>query len=604
MDIAFIQALIAASEKNLQQFCVLKKKGTTTLFYDNKNKVSSLNDVQSDFVTGFIDYEGKPYWYEWHNAENFEDFDIEKESKLDIEISDNWNSSLSESQYVELVEKMKDNMRQGKYYLANLTRMLEKENSDPIYSAIYSCIVHKTPNRFFIKDDDLTLLGLSPERFIKIQNNQITTEPMKGTGTSVVSLSSNAKELEENIMMTDLARSDLSQVCLPGSITVVEQNKFSEHPGIIQMSSVIRGELLPDLALQKIVDTIMPISSVTGTPKPYVVEEIKKLEPHQRDLYCGVYGWADVKNKECDLSVTIRSIFTRDNMSYIGVGSGITLQSDAKKEWDETELKANRLQKIVDAQEISVKDRVFTSFSYKNNAIFAPYLHIERLVNHANGALDAGLELQDVMKQFVSWLSGVETKENHFIRPNINMEGGTKFEYLPYENNSDDVVLGISPFPKTHTATSYKWDHRNIYINALQIGELLAGEPIDESLLLVDGHITEASRANVFLRKENRVITPPLTKRNLSGVVRSILVEKLRAENVFVLIEENICITDLFDADEIIVTNSVRGPRKVKRICSYLIDKPIEFDDSIELFLYAKDCFDRGFVKLTDLVSE
>jgi len=606
VDIAFLRALMLANEKNLKRFCIVKKKGTTTLYFDLKETYNSLDSVNSESITGYVTYEGINHWYKWQNEQHFVSEDVSKNIELDIEDSSKWSSSIDENSFVSLVEHMQKQMAKGEYYLANLTRILVKENTfDPIYSAMISCLVHETPNRFFLRDNDDFLLGLSPERFIKIQDGIITTEPMKGTDTSQADLSSNQKELEENIMMSDLARSDLSQVCRPESIRVVEQNKFSEHPGIVQMSSVINGTLLNEMSIQKVLDTILPVSSVTGTPKPHVVKEISKLEPHQRGVYCGVYGWADTLNQECDLSVTIRSIESTEQESKIGVGSGITLLSDPQKEWDETILKATHLLKIVDAQEVSKTNSVFTSFLVKDGKIFCPSAHIQRLTSHANEAFGSNLNKNDVENEFIVWLKDLIEKEGHYIRARIDEDLSISFEYSPYDEYKNKVVVGISPFPKSNVKTSIKWNDRKIYLNSLVIADSMAKKTIDEALLIVDGKVTEATRANVFIRKGNQVITPSLSDTNLKGVGRTILAEELIKQDIFKFFEQDIYMNDLREADEIVITNSVRGPHKISCISSLLFDVDISFDESeSELFDLASQVYDSSLVLISDYVSE
>ncbi len=86
-----------------------------------------------------------------------------------------------------------------------------------------------------------------------------------------------------------------------------------------------------------------PPGSVSGAPKVTALEAIRALEPVPRGPYCGALGYVDADRRRARLAVGIRSFWTAGGMLCFGTGAGITWESDPRREWDETELKARRL---------------------------------------------------------------------------------------------------------------------------------------------------------------------------------------------------------------------------------------------------------------------
>ena len=109
------------------------------------------------------------------------------------------------------------------------------------------------------------------------------------------------------------------------------------------MVSTVVGRLRPEVTTGALIRATFPPASVTGCPKPRVLQVIEDTEPIRRGVYCGASGWIDTENEEMDLNVAIRTFVVTGGHTYLGVGAGITAGSDPQAEWEETELKAARL---------------------------------------------------------------------------------------------------------------------------------------------------------------------------------------------------------------------------------------------------------------------
>jgi len=124
---------------------------------------------------------------------------------------------------------------------------------------------------------------------------------------------------------------------------VPELCRVEPHPGLVHLVSTVRGLRRDDVGLGALVRATFPPASVTGAPKPRVLQAIEDLEPVRRGVYCGAFGWIDADRARAELAVAIRTFTIADGRTHLGVGGGIVADSGADDEWAETELKGARL---------------------------------------------------------------------------------------------------------------------------------------------------------------------------------------------------------------------------------------------------------------------
>ena len=199
------------------------------------------------------------------------------------------------------------------------------------------------PHAALLRTEDLAVVSASPERFLRLEGRNVETRPIKGTARDAADLLDSVKDRAENVMIVDLARNDLGRVCEYGSITVPALCALEPHPGLHHLVSTVTGTLAPGTGLGDLLRATFPPASVTGAPKPRVLEVIEQLEPEPRGYYCGAVGWIDTERQRADLAVAIRTFTVVDGHTTFGTGAGITVGSDPAAEWVETELKAARL---------------------------------------------------------------------------------------------------------------------------------------------------------------------------------------------------------------------------------------------------------------------
>jgi para-aminobenzoate synthetase component 1 len=146
-------------------------------------------------------------------------------------------------------------------------------------------------------------------------------------------------------MIVDLMRNDLGQICIPGSIAVPDLLRDEEHPGLSHLVSDVTGQLQDGVTWKEILDALLPAGSISGAPKSAAKRIISELEAVPRGPYCGALGW--VHGDQAVLSVAIRIFWREADYLHFGTGAGITWSSDARAEWEETQLKGERLISIV-----------------------------------------------------------------------------------------------------------------------------------------------------------------------------------------------------------------------------------------------------------------
>ena len=260
-------------------------------------------------------------------------------------ISGKWESNTSQNDYMNYVEKIREEIASGGVYQVNACRRLSVKSSATLDLA-FTNILQSNPAPFasYLRFGELEIASASPELFLTRSGDQMKTSPIKGTKRSAIEKFGN-KDRAENVMIVDLMRNDLGQICIPGSIAVPDLLRDEEHPGLSHLVSDVTGQLRAGISWNEILKALLPAGSISGAPKSAAKRIIAELEPEPRNVYCGVMGW--VHGDQAVLSVAIRTFWRESEYIHFGTGAGITWSSNAQAEWDETELKAERLISIV-----------------------------------------------------------------------------------------------------------------------------------------------------------------------------------------------------------------------------------------------------------------
>jgi len=257
-----------------------------------------------------------------------------------VPLQGSWSSSLSADKYVAYVELIRNAVAEGWVYQVNACRRLTHQDQGESLRGLFSEILHNNPAPWasYLEIPGTMIASASPELFLSRNGSTVKSSPIKGTQPTY-SQEFGAKDQAENVMIVDLMRNDLGQICKSGTVEVPRFLSSEEHPGLQHLVSDVQGELLDGISWSKIITALSPPGSVSGAPKSSATQIIEANEI-ARGPYCGALGW--VQGDKAVLSVAIRT-FWKDSQINFGTGAGITWGSDARDEWEETQLKAKRL---------------------------------------------------------------------------------------------------------------------------------------------------------------------------------------------------------------------------------------------------------------------
>ena len=476
--------------------------------------------------------------------------------------------SLDEKQFAADIAKIQEYIRSGDSYQINHTyRISGKTYGSPL--VLYSRLRERQPGRFgaYISHNGHYLLSQSPELFIAKEGNTLKAMPMKGTASALsavaASLSEDPKNQAENVMIVDLLRNDLSRISLPGTVTVPNLFEVARHGDVLQMTSTVQGQVRPNTTLFDILNAVFPCGSVTGAPKKRSMQIIQELEPEDRGYYCGALGWLDPSG-DFAFSVPIRTIeIAEDSDSHahtftLGVGAGITNDSEAWQEWQECQIKSDFLMKLSSStglfetmaiinripQKLEAHlDRMQTSAA----ALRIPFnrSHAKLLIENACSSLGSGifrLRLDLAADGQLSTSTGV-------LEP---LPESVKI-FWAKDILANDVVMFSG-----NAVLRHKISNRTLYDLAWQKANQLGG--FDALFTNEQGFVTEGGRTSIFVKPNggSEWLTPPVSAGLLPGVMRATLL----ADPHFNAREANLTINDVSMADEIILTNALRGPIK------------------------------------------
>lgn len=267
----------------------------------------------------------------------FKSFDNKEANFKNIELK---SFPESEKSYRKGFDFVQENLRLGNSYLTNYTRKTEIETNLSLEEIFYRS---EAKYKVLYKDQ---LVFFSPETFIRIIDNQINTQPMKGTidaslENAIEILKNDKKEKAEHYTVVDLLRNDLSQVADEVKLDHFQRIDFlkTQQKNLYAMSSEISGKLKPEFQnkIGSIMKTLLPAGSILGAPKPKTLEIILKAENYDRGFYTGVSGWFD--GQSLDSCVMIRFIEKENGKLFFKSGGGITHLSKFADEYTEMQNK-------------------------------------------------------------------------------------------------------------------------------------------------------------------------------------------------------------------------------------------------------------------------
>ncbi|WP_413110400.1 aminodeoxychorismate synthase component 1 [Thaumasiovibrio sp. DFM-14] len=273
--------------------------------------------------------------------------------KVPFQLTGPWQSNMTRNSYGERFNAVKEYIFAGDCYQINLAQRFQAPYIGSEWSA-YRKLEHanQAPFSAFIRLAEHSILSISPERFLSLQQGKIETKPIKGTRPryddpsadekAITCLQNTEKDRAENLMIVDLLRNDIGRVASPGSVKVPELFAIESFPAVHHLVSTVTGVLSPEYEAADLLRAAFPGGSITGAPKIRAMEIIEEIEPHRRSIYCGSIGY--ISNcGNMDSSITIRTLISQNDQFYAWAGGGLVADSEVNSEYQEIRDKLSRI---------------------------------------------------------------------------------------------------------------------------------------------------------------------------------------------------------------------------------------------------------------------
>jgi len=269
-------------------------------------------------------------------------------------------SNMSRAQFMAGVRKAKEYIRAGDVFQVVPSQRFSAEiSADPfdIYRALR--VVNPSPYMYFLRLDDVAVVGSSPEMLVKVQKRDVFYRPIAGTlprgrdekqdREFEARLLADPKERAEHIMLVDLGRNDLGRVCEYGSVKVERLLFVERYSHVMHLVSTLRGKLREGLDCFDALMACFPAGTLSGAPKIRAMEIIDELEPTRRGTYGGAILYLDFSGN-IDSCIALRTLVAKNGRAYIQAGAGIVADSIPEKEYMET---VNKARAVIAALEIA-----------------------------------------------------------------------------------------------------------------------------------------------------------------------------------------------------------------------------------------------------------
>jgi len=535
------------------------------------------------YVAGFLSYEAGLFLEDALNKDPYNKsrfpllwFGIYKKPIIfdSISLKNNLNNfslngkrlNISQSDYEKNIAKIKKYIADGLTYQINYTVKYKFSLHGASRNLFFDlCRKQHVHYAAFIDCGNLEILSLSPELFFKRDKERISLRPMKGTldrGFSLPEDSNKAEQLKksvkdraENIMIVDLIRNDIGRVSEGGGVNTRSIFDVEKYDTLFQMTSTVNSSLKKDISWYELFKSIFPSGSVTGAPKIRTMQIIKTLEKEPRNIYTGSVGFIS-PDKRAVFNVAIRTVLIDKKTKHaeMGIGSGIVWDSDAKKEYEECWLKSKFLTETY--SDFKLIETML--WRYPKGFLLLDY-HLRRL-KESSRYFGFQFDKKNIIRHLLKKTKSLERSKKYRVRLLLSKDGCIQIEAKVLSETKGLVKIAFSKrrtnpndyflFHKTTQRTLYnqehkKYSHRGFY---------------DVVFMNEKNEVTEGAISNIFIKRNGVFYTPSLNCGLLDGTFRKHLLKSKK-----IPIKEKILHKDdIINADQIYLTNAVRGMVKVR----------------------------------------
>jgi para-aminobenzoate synthetase/4-amino-4-deoxychorismate lyase len=476
-----------------------------------------------------------------------------------------WKDETSRESFEAAITQVRLDISNGNYYQVNYTTRLQASFSGDGLS-FFDKLKSTQSSAYcaYLDFGDWQICSVSPELFFHYSTQSksgrtLTCRPMKGTAkrysntvedlASAEQLFNSEKERAENLMIVDLVRNDLSRVALPASVKVPHLFTVEAWPTVWQMTSTIICRTHADKGLVDIFRALFPCGSITGAPKAAAMTKIKDLENTPRGGYCGAIGIVK-PGGEALFNVGIRTpvINVQEQIATCGIGSGITIGSEAANEYAEWDAKQAFLRQACTSYELLETIRLHQGRYWLLQG------HLQRIKRSAM-ALGFTFDEHKIVASLVT-IANQYSNGQWRVRLRLSYKGEVNIDALPLDAIPHLPLIAMA---STAVASDNPWLYHKTTRRDTYTALMKNQTGIFDTLLFNErNELTEFTRGNLIIELQGRLLTPTVTSGLLSGVFRETLLKRKK------VIEAIVSKDDLLDANNIWFANSVRGAVKVK----------------------------------------
>ena len=465
-----------------------------------------------------------------------------------------WESSVDPARHAARVAEIRALIEAGDTYQVNYTFRLRAplQGSDlALYERL--CLSQRGGYCALLRLPGLTLASASPELFFRWHGRDLELRPMKGTRprgrwaeedrARADELLASEKERAENLMIVDLLRNDAGRIAEYGSVRVDPLFEVESYPTVHQLTSTVHARTREGVTLTDLLRALFPCGSVTGAPKVRTMEIIAELEDAPRGVYTGAIGFLSPGEAVFNVPIRTLAIDPEGGTVSMGVGSGVTYDSEAAAEYRECLQKA-----AFTHHPVHDLDLLETMLALPGAGIFLLEEHLARLAASAR-YFDFPLELPEVRARLRAAVAGAG--EPLRVRLMVGPSRGIRVETHPLDEQPATLraALAAEPVDSADPLLYHKTTWRETYDR-----RLAARPELDEAILVNErGELTEFVYGNLVVREGGEAWTPPVESGVLPGTLRAMLLRQGEIR------ERVLRPADLARADAVFRINSVRG---------------------------------------------
>lgn len=495
-----------------------------------------------------------------------------------------WSCEINAEDHAAALEAIRAAIAAGDTYLVNYTtrfRRAWRNDDDPFALYLRLSAGQAGGSQAYLETEDWVVACASPELFFRLDLDEVTARPMKGTAPRgrfsaedsqrAEELSSSPKERAENVMVVDLARNDLGRLAIPGTVAVPDLWGVERYPTVWQLTSTVTATLRPETGVTDLFGVLFPCGSVTGAPKVSTMGIIEELERSPRGVYCGAVGLIQPdrsasrgpRGVTARFAVAIRTavVDKANRVAEYGSGGGITWDSSPTDEWAEVLVKASVLAGSV----VSADLGLIETMGYEplraaggDHGIGNLRGHLDRLrASAAYFGIPGAGGAENAIVHAVSKLA-TPTRVRLVLSHDGVVEVGTSvLEPAPsvlaaFGLSAQALCVDPEPVDSSEPTLFHKTTDRRRY------DERARRHPHADDVILVNEReeVTETTRANLAVRLQGKWLTPAICCGLLPGVERARLLA--RGE----IVEAVVTVAQLREAGAVATFSSLRGWRK------------------------------------------